>query len=129
MKISGANHLFFRPRDLGRSLRFYRDALGLPCELHGPADRPEAVSVRLGGGFALVLGDTTRGAATFESPAPPFALSLQVEDPDVFAKEISARDVQITKPPHDTYWGTRMFSAKDPDGIELHFERPVEYKR
>ena len=129
MKISGVNHLFFRPRDLGRSLRFYRDALGLACEVHGPLEQPEVVIVRLGGGISLVLGNPTHGGATFEAGAPLFALSLQVEDPDVFANELRERDVTITQGPHDTHWATRMLSVKDPDGVELHMERPLEYKR
>jgi uncharacterized glyoxalase superfamily protein PhnB len=129
MKISGASHLFFRPRDMAKSLAFYRETLGLVCELFGPSNAPEVVIVRLGGGFALVLGTAAHGGPTFTSPAPPFALSLHVEDPDVFAKEIIQRGVTITQAPHDTHWATRMFSAKDPDGIELHFERPVEQSR
>jgi catechol 2,3-dioxygenase-like lactoylglutathione lyase family enzyme len=126
MKISGLNHFFFRPRDLSRSLRFYRDVLRLNCEFQGTSDHPELVIVRLGGGTNLVLGTPAHGGPTFPAGAPLFSISLHVEDPDVFARECQERGWPIAEPAHETHWGTRLFVLRDPDGITLHFERPTE---
>ena len=129
MKISGLASIFYRPRELATSLRFYRDLLQLECDVLGAPGNPEIVTVRLGGGPALILAAPHGEPPTLERGAPDLVLSLQVEDPDVFARECSQRGVTLADPPHDTHWNTRMWSARDPDGLTLHFERPLEKPR
>lgn len=118
MKISGLEQVVIGVKDPSRSLRFYSEQLGLPCEKRG-----EAVRAGLGGGVWLLLQPAS------DAPAHSFALSLQVEDPDVFARELTARGVELIAPPHDTSVGTRRCTVRDPDGVELHLERPLERPR
>lgn len=126
MKISGLDHMLVRVKDPARTLVFYRDVLGLACEVTGSNASPSRVKVRLGAGVALVFSGTNNGA-----PAAPCdtALSLQVEDPDVFAIELQARGLKVERAPYDTPTQTRRFTAMDPDGLELHFERPLKPAR
>lgn len=115
MKISGLEQVVIGVKDPSRSWRFYGEQLGLPCQKIG-----EAVRAGLGGGVWLLLQPAPN------APPPSFALSLQVEDPDVFARELTARGVKLVAGPHDTAAGTRRFTVRDPDGVELHLERPLE---
>lgn len=127
MKISGLDHLLIRVKDPGRTLVFYRDLLTLPCEVTGTDASPTQVKVGLGVGVSVLFSATQGGA-----PAAPcdLALSLQVVDPDVFASEAQARGLKIEKAPYDNMpTRTRRFTARDPDGLELHFERPLEPSR
>lgn len=118
MKISGLDHLLLRVKSPARSLGFYRDLLRLPCEVEGSDAAPERVTVRLGGAVSLVL---SAGEARSD-----VALSLQVEDPDVFATELTSRGLDLVEAPHDTRDHTRRCTVRDPDGLELYFERPLE---
>lgn len=118
MRISGLEQVVIGVSDPARSLRFYRDQLGLPCE-----ETAESVRVGLGGGMWLLL---VRDPA---APTHRFALSLQVEDPDVFARELGERGVELVAAPHDTLAHTRRCTVRDPDGVELHLERPLERPR
>lgn len=118
MRISGLEQVVIGVKAPARALTFYRDQLGLPCEAVD-----DAVRVGLGGGMWLLLVPAP------EAPSHRFALSLQVEDPDVFARELGERGVEIVAAPHDTPAHTRRCTVRDPDGVELHLERPLERPR
>lgn len=128
MRISGLDHLLFRAENLAKTLAFYREGLGLACEVAGSDASPSRVRVVLGAGVALVFTGENGDAPT-GPPYPSLALSLQVEDPDAFAETLQARGLKIEQSPHDTPNETRRFTAFDPDGLRLHFERPIERQR
>ena len=109
--------------DLDRSLRFYRDLLGLPLGHRS-------------GSFAQLATGTTR-VALYERPAmastlgrelespspdaPGFELGFKVDDCDAAYGELVAGGATPDVPPTDRPWGQRTAYVRDPDGhlVEL----------
>ena len=117
MRISGLDAIELCPRDLEASLRFWRDALGL--EVVASSTDAARVCLALRGGPRLVL--SRRTGANEPTPAG-LALSLQVEDPDAMARELSTRGIVATPAVHEAGWYRR--SVTDPDGVVVRLQRP-----
>ncbi|HEX2039220.1 MAG TPA: VOC family protein [Acidimicrobiales bacterium] len=104
-----SSRVMLRPVDPGRSVRFYRDTLGLAVyrEFEG------GVVFFLGGGFLEVSGraDTAAG--------PNVALWLQVRDVDATHEELAAAGVDVLRPPATEPWGLREMWVADPDGVRI----------
>jgi catechol 2,3-dioxygenase-like lactoylglutathione lyase family enzyme len=126
MKIIGADHTNWRVRDLERSLRFYRDALGLKpfgLEEYRREERP-IVSLRITPTFILHL----RPDPSFE-PAPTGGydhLALVVEETDMEALEeyLRTKGVEVERRSEGVIGAQGEGEAlyvRDPDGylIEL----------
>jgi len=106
--------------DFEAAVRFYRDVLGLPVEVH--ASGGYAV-VQVGGvlhyglwqrahAAEAVLGD--RGAA---SRIPPgLTLGFEVDGVDAAAEALRQRGVALLQPPHDEPWGQRTARFALPGG-------------
>ncbi|HEX5465994.1 MAG TPA: VOC family protein [Candidatus Limnocylindrales bacterium] len=112
--------------DLDRSLRFYRDGLGLPTEgIVGTELEPGAVVFfDLDGGLKLALwprASMAQDTGLDVSPASPTELTLahnvgsraQVEEIIEQARRAGA---VIVKPPSDTFYGGYAAYFQDPDG-------------
>jgi catechol 2,3-dioxygenase-like lactoylglutathione lyase family enzyme len=128
LKVVGADHTNFRVRDLGASLGFYRDVLGLEpfgLEEYHRGERP-IVSLRVTEQFILHL-----------TPDPEFErgstggydhLALVVEDakPDELAEHLRKSDVEVEKQFESISGalgeGPALY-VRDPDGyrVELKF--------
>jgi uncharacterized glyoxalase superfamily protein PhnB len=57
------------------------------------------------------------------------AVYITVAEPDALCKQARSAGAEITREPHDTEYGSREFSAKDPEGNAWHFGtyQPFEY--
>ena len=126
MKITGADHTNWRVRDLGVSLRFYQDVLGLTpfgLEEYHRGERP-LVSIRVTEDFILHLTPDP----DFERGSGYDHLALLVEDAerDEVAAYLESEGVEIEKR-FDSITGARgegpALYVRDPDGyrIELKF--------
>ncbi len=76
----------------------------------------------LGGG--VMLGSARRATeAAGAGPTRPGAFSAYVvtDDPDGLFKRAKAAGATITREPHDTDYGSRDFSAADPEGNHWSF--------
>jgi predicted RNase H-like nuclease/predicted enzyme related to lactoylglutathione lyase len=106
-----------RVRDLERSARFYRDAIGIPLEPGRGADQLHLeYSWREGAylHFALFAGQPTRGAW----------VTFHVDDLDAAHERAVAGGAEVVEPPHDEPWG-RAAAYRDPDGTIVGLtERP-----
>jgi predicted enzyme related to lactoylglutathione lyase len=108
-----SSRILVRPSDLGRSLRFYRDVLGLAiCREFGPPDSPGVVFF-LGQGLLEVSG---RGAGAGEGPV---MLWLQVRDVHGEHERLAAAGARILREPVTEPWGLTEMWAEDPDGIRI----------
>lgn len=107
------SRLLLRPSDLGRSLAFYRDTLGLAVYREFGDGDQRGVVFFIGGGFLEVSGRAETTAT------PNLALWLQVRDVDATHDELAAKGVKVLRPPVTEPWGLREMWVADPDGLRL----------
>jgi catechol 2,3-dioxygenase-like lactoylglutathione lyase family enzyme len=116
-----ASRMLLRPADYRRSLRFYRDELGL------------AIAREYPGGTVFYAGQSLIELAGHgtpaETPGPfPGALWLQVRDLYATQDELSGRGVEIAREARQEMWGLHEMHVTDPDGVTLIFVQiPAEH--
>jgi hypothetical protein len=112
--------------DLERSLRFYRDGLGLPTEgIIGKEFEYGAVAFfKLQGGLTLALWprqslSRDTGLPVNAVSSTEFSLGHNVRskaEVDAVMKEAQAAGATVVKKAQDTFWGGYSGYFKDPDG-------------
>ena len=108
-----SSRILVRPGDLDRSLRFYRDVLGLAvCREFGPADHPGMVFF-LGQGLLEVSGNAS-GA-----PGRSLMIWIQVRDVREEHARLAAAGVPVVREPVTEPWGLVEMWIEDPDGIRI----------
>lgn len=109
-----ASRMLLRPADYQRSLRFYRDEIGLAIA------RDYGAGVVFYAGQSLIEiaghGNPGRTAANF-----PGALWLQVRDVAATEAELRSRGVSIARSARRELWGLHEMHVNDPDGLTLIF--------
>jgi len=117
-----SSRTLLRPADLGRTLAFYRDGLGLAVAREFGDGDHRGVVFFAGGGFLEVSGT---------GPAPGragVALWLQVRSMDDVVAELSGRGVALARPPAREPWGLIEAWVDDPDGVRIHLvEVPADH--
>lgn len=105
-----SSRVLFRPTDYQRSLRFYRDDLGL------------AIAREYPGGTVFFAGQSLIELAGHGEPAS-FSGSLWLQVRDVYAvqDELRQRGVTVTREARQEFWGLHEMHVADPDGITLIF--------
>jgi predicted enzyme related to lactoylglutathione lyase len=104
-----ASRILLHPRDVERSVRFYRDTLGLAIFrewAHGTV-------FFLGAGLLEISGQSA------EPPSGAIRLLLQVRDVDAEWRRLASAGVAIETPPERKPWGLIEMTARDPDGLAL----------
>lgn len=109
-------------RDLGRTVRFYRDLLGMREQYRFP---PEGEPVFV----TLAWGNAEIGIGTYDPTpglegrplVPPaagrgFELCVYVPDVDVLVARLVTEGVELLVPPADQHWGERLAYVHDPEG-------------
>src|ERR1700733_5883937 len=109
-----ASRMLFRPADYERSLRFYRDELGL------------AIARDYGAGTVFYAGQSLielAGHVASEHPAGEFPVALWLQGRDVRATqaELEGRGVTIARAARQEPWGLHEMHVVDPDGVLLIF--------
>ena len=108
-----SSRILVRPSDLDRSLRFYRDVLGLAVYREfGTADHPGVVFF-LGQGFLEVSG---------HAPGPAgrsMMIWIQVRDVRREHARLTAAGVPVIREPVTEPWGLVEMWIEDPDGIQI----------
>ena len=108
-----SSRILVRPGDLNRSLRFYRDVLGLAVYREfGPADHPGVVFF-LGQGFLEVSGHAAG------PPGRSVMIWIQVRDIRAEHARLAAAAVRIIREPATEPWGLIEMWIEDPDGIRI----------
>jgi len=114
-KVTRVSAITLRVSEMGRSMRFYRDLLGLSVRYGG--DEAYFSSLILDGFFLnLEL-----------SRKPETAWGRIIFYCDDVGEMYSYLKVNGYHPdePKDAPWGERFFHLKDPDGHELSFAEPI----
>lgn len=108
-----SSRVLLRPADYPRSVRFYRDDLGL------------AIAREYPGGTVFYAGQSLLELAGHGRPAdagpitPTTALWLQVRDLAGTERDLRARGVTITRAARREPWGLHEMHLVDPDGLTL----------
>src|SRR3990172_4330399 len=122
MLVTGLSHVFLLVSQLGRSIRFYRELLE-----QAPASQ-DARHARFDlGPISLTIHEdlTPAEVSTWRlDPVPErrgwgVYLTFPTEDLEETYRRLAGIGAQILTTPKVTPWGTRMFTAKDPDGYLL----------
>ncbi|MEV0087054.1 VOC family protein [Saccharopolyspora sp. NPDC003752] len=103
------SRLILRPRDWQRSLRFYRDVLGLAVS----REFPGGTVFFLGQGFLEISGTGGPG------PSPDQVLWLQVRDVRAEFERLRGRGVTVLAEPARQPWGLDEGWVADPDGMRI----------
>ena len=113
--VSRINVVYLYVRDLGRSLAFYRDVLGIP--LAGDAHWVEAT---FADGVRFALHPT---AAEVELGSGTVRVDFEVDDVEAAAARLREAGVEVGEVERDD-WGAAC-ELVDPDGYRLHlFQKP-----
>jgi catechol 2,3-dioxygenase-like lactoylglutathione lyase family enzyme len=108
-----SSRFMLHPSDFERSLRFYRDTLGLhPMREFGSGDS-RGVVFFLGGGFLEI---TDRQV---DPPAGSTELWLQVRDVREAERELRSAGVPVVESAVEKPWGLVELRVSDPDGLVL----------
>ncbi|MBQ0985719.1 VOC family protein [Streptomyces sp. F63] len=115
------------PTDPDRSRAFYGEDLGLAVHREFGTGTERGTVYFLGGGFLEVSGRSET------PPAPGLRLWLQVGDAAAAHRELSARGVEILRPPVREPWGLIEMWIADPDGVricvvEIPADHPMRYR-
>ena len=125
MALKRVDYVILYVADLGRSIAFYRDVVGLPFKFE---DNGYAEFATEGTRFSLFerarLPDLVGRAATPGGPGGEVA--FLVDDVDAEAERLRAGGAEILSGPVDRAWGQRTVHLADPDGfvVELAQEIP-----
>lgn len=119
------SRILLRPTDLGRSLRFYEETIGLAVYREWGSGRSRGVAFFLGGGGVL---EVSGGSA--DPPSAATGLVLQVRDVRAAREQLVKRGVAVEAEPELKPWGLVEMTIRDPDGLALIFvEVPPDHPR
>jgi catechol 2,3-dioxygenase-like lactoylglutathione lyase family enzyme len=104
-----ASRILIRPADYQRSLRFYRDELGL------------AIAREYGVGTVFFAGQSLIELAGHGGPNAGGTLWLQVRDVYDTQDELKGRGIAIAREARQEPWGLHEMHVTDPDGVTLIF--------
>jgi catechol 2,3-dioxygenase-like lactoylglutathione lyase family enzyme len=115
----------FFARDFEKSVRFYRDLLGMTPvgEWWDRAEDGKGALLSAGGTGVIEIYGAAQGT-TYSGPSP-VAINLALRFADVsavdeFYQRLAAVGAERIEPPRDRAWGHRSFIVYDPDGIPVH---------
>lgn len=104
-----ASRLILRPREWDRSVRFYRDVLGLAIV----REFPGGTVFFLGQGHLEISGSGGPG------PSPDQVLWVQVRDVRAEFEQLRERGVTVLAEPERKPWGLDEAWIADPDGMRI----------
>ena len=102
--------------DLGRSVAFFRDAIGLPLAFSNVAHGYASFNTP-GAGFALAQ------APQGEIKGRHTGIGFMTEDLDAALAALAAKGVSFTRPPAREPWGGYMAVFADPDGNTYYLDQ------
>jgi lactoylglutathione lyase len=116
--------------DLERSIRFYRDVIGLPFKF---ANESYAEFRTEGAKFALydrghlpeLIG---RHVPLDQAAWPQGEVAFFVDDPDAEHDRLRRAGVDVLAPPTNRPWGERTLHVADPDGNVVELTRAKQDK-
>jgi uncharacterized glyoxalase superfamily protein PhnB len=113
-----------RAHDARALIRFLVDVVGFrETVVYGEGDRVDHAELAWPAGGGVMLGSMREvDPATQWSPQPgTFGAYVVTDDIDALYARVAAAGAEITRPPHNTDYGSRDFAIKDPEGNHWSF--------
>ncbi len=121
--VQRLEEILIQVSDLGRSLNFYRDGLGIPFKKTGYGD--DSFEAKVGQVRILLHPDFDDSLKKKEAErGAGILIHLWVVNADEYCEKLRRRKVAIVEEPEDRPWG-RHFSVVDPDGYRIHILGPI----
>ncbi len=122
-EILGQEFLLVCPEDWDKSMRFWRDALGLEVESDWSDDSHHGVALKLGHSHVVVadhenIRDEELGFPI--EPGKPY-LYVKVKGLDALVAHLKSKNISVLSGPRKLHWGPRMASVRDPEGVPVMF--------
>jgi predicted enzyme related to lactoylglutathione lyase len=115
MSTPRLTHVRVNVRALAAAIEWYERLFGVRAEGHWPPDAPTYAH--------FTLGPTQFALGSYEPvPATGARFNFEVDDVDDWWARVG-QDADVVEPLHDTPYGSRKFTIRDPDGNELGFVR------
>ena len=110
----------FTVNDLGKSLAWYRDVLGMAVVERWERDG-QLMGVELAAGdVSFMIGQDDWKKGRDRRKGEGFRIYCETrQDVDAIARGIESRGGVLDNPPQDEPWGGRDFSLTDPDGFKI----------
>jgi lactoylglutathione lyase len=118
--VSRISVVYLYVRDLQRSLRFYRDLLGLPME--SDAQDADWAEAHLPGGYRFALHEIGPSSATPQTPGS-IVVDFETDDFDAAVERLRAAGVRLGRVMHER-WGS-VCEVFDPDGYRIGLFKPA----
>jgi lactoylglutathione lyase len=124
--LSKVDYVMVNVSDMGRSVAFYRDTLGLRLKFESPGWSEFET-----GATTLALHAATQAAGGAAAPetgpmAGTCSLGFSVPDLKSTYAELSGRGAQFVMPPTEQpNEGIRLAVCLDPDGLAISFAEPM----
>lgn len=115
-------------KDLGASIRFYRDAIGFGVAQTYEHEGRAVAAVVVAGDCRIVLNQDDGKLGWDRIKGQGFYLQINVAgvaDVDAAAARIRAAGGTLVSEPADREWGVRLFQFKDLDGFKLGVSTPL----
>lgn len=130
IQVIGFDHVNLRVADLERSLRFYRDLLGLREVQRNPRPDGSVSLLALRAGSAIIFLQPSPGYVPPEdqrqSGLDHYSLHVETQDPDALAAWLRAQGVMVVEGPVRRFGasgqGTSIY-VRDPDGHRLELKQ------
>jgi lactoylglutathione lyase len=124
--FSKVDYIMVNVADMSRSVKFYRDILGLALKFESPG-----WSEFQTGATTLALHHSrARGSGETQAPPEPVAgtssIGFSVEDLEATHRELAARGARfVLAPTVQANEGIRLAVCVDPDGLAISFAEPL----
>jgi uncharacterized glyoxalase superfamily protein PhnB len=110
-----------RARDARALIRFLVEAFGFEeTAVYGEGDRVDHAQLSWPEGGGIMLGSVREGANSATDPGA-FGAYAVTADPDALYKRAKEAGAEITSEMEETDYGSRGFSARDPEGNRWSF--------
>jgi glyoxylase I family protein len=134
VSVQKLSHIVLHVSDMERSLKFYRDILGLEVAFETNSEDlgDGAAAMTAGGGGFRVVGCLVRGGMVLEltegmstaihdGADDSYIIALSVSDIEEAHGQIIEAGVSPLMPPMEVVPGIKMFFVQDPDGRQIEF--------